>query len=133
MIAIRKHSDNAVRSHEGLLQRSIVDEERAALSRVSNALRGIEPNSDADLQDRLGWYYRNYQNNRTWIAEGMKLTGLDLARDAVFQEWRRLDAEFLRELRRLSGPQHYDRLRRLIQEVGWGETVTHDIDGSVNR
>jgi hypothetical protein len=131
MIAMRKHSDAAVRSHEGLIQRSIVDEERTALARLSNALRGIEPTSDADLQERLGGYYRNYQNNRTWVSKGIKLTGLNLAHDAIFQEWRRLDADFLRELRRLSGPSRYDRLHQLIQEVGWGETVTRDIDGAI--
>jgi hypothetical protein len=106
---------------------------RAAFSRISNALRGIEPTSDAELQERLGCYYRNYQNTRTWIAQGMKLTGLSLARDAIFQEWRRLDTDFLRELRQLSGPTRYDRLRHLIQEVGWGETVTRDIESATEQ
>src|ERR1700726_1740093 len=117
IIALRRHPDAAVRNQESLIQRSIVDEERGALSRLSNALRGVDRTSEADLQDRIGWYYRNYQNNRTWVAKGMRLTGLSLAHDAIFREWRRLDAEFLRELRRLSGHPRYDRLRQLIQEV----------------
>jgi hypothetical protein len=131
MIAMHKHSDAAVRSQEGLIQREIVDNERAAFSRLSNALQGAERTSNADLQERLGGYYRNYQNNRTWIAEGMKLTGLRLSHDAIFREWRRLDVDFLRELRRLSGPPRYDLLRQLIKEVGWGEIVTRDIESSL--
>jgi len=128
IIALRRHPDAAVRNQESLVQRSIVDEERAALSRLSNALRGVDRTSGADLQDRIGGYYRNYQNNRTWVAKGMSMTGLSLAHDSIFREWRRLDAEFIHELRRLSGHPRYNRLRQLIQEVGWGETVTRNIE-----
>jgi hypothetical protein len=128
--AIRKHPDGAVRSHEALIQRSIIDEERAAISRLSNALRGIDLSDADDIQDRIGGYYRSYQGVRTWIAKGIELTGIDLSHDSIFQEWKRVDGDFIRELRRLIGPPRYDRLRQVVQGIGWNENVTRDLFGS---
>jgi hypothetical protein len=127
MNAMRRSSNETIRGYEGLIQRSIADEERASLSHLSNAIRGIEPTSDEDLQNRLGRYYSAYQPCRTWIAKGLELTGVDLRSDAIFQEWLRLDEKFLDQLRQLSGPSKYDRLRELINAVGWGENITRDL------
>jgi hypothetical protein len=130
MNAMRRSSNVAIRSQEGLIQRTIADEERAALSSLSNAIRGIEPTNDEDLQIRIGRYYGAYQSCRTWIAKGLELAGVDLRSDAIFQEWLRLDEEFLDQLRQLSGPSKYDRLRELINAVGWGENITRDLRGN---
>jgi hypothetical protein len=123
MHAIRKHPDYAVQTNGAIIQR-IMDEERAALSGVNNALRGIENVDNLGLQNRIGAYYSAYQGCRTWIIEGFKLTSLDLSKDSIFQEWQRLDTDFLRELRRFSGPPQHERLRHLIGEVGWGENIS---------
>jgi hypothetical protein len=127
MNAMRRSSNEAIRSQEGLIQRSIADEERAALSSLSNAIRGIEPTNDEDLQNRIGRYYGAYQSCRTWIAKGLELTGVDLRSDSIFQEWMRLDEKFLDHLRKFSGPSKYDRLRGIIEGVGWGENIIRDL------
>jgi hypothetical protein len=127
MLAMRGHPDPAVSGHEGLVQRSIADEERAALSRLSNALRAIEPTNPNDLQDRLGAYYRTYQHMRTYIALEARFTGASLQGDSIFQEWTRLDERFLAELRQFAGPLKYDRLKAKIKEVGWSENVTREL------
>jgi hypothetical protein len=124
---MQDHPDSAVRSHESLIQRCIFDEERFALARLSNAIVGIEQTSNDDLADRLGSYFRAYQLVRTWIAQGVQLTGVDLQTYSIFQEWRRLDRSFLDELRRFTGPSRYDRLRRQLDSVGWGENITRDL------
>jgi hypothetical protein len=130
MNAIQKHADPAVKSHGSLIQRSIIDEERAALSNLSNAFSGIEQTSADDLQHRVGRYYKSYQGCRTWIVQGIGLAGIiNLRDDPIFQEWLRLDEEFLRELRRFTGPVRYDVLRAELDSTGWGEIVTRDLRG----
>jgi hypothetical protein len=127
--AIQKHPDYAVQTNGAMIQR-IMDDERAALSGISNVLRGKEAADNLDFQDRIGAYYRAYQGCRTWISQGLKLTVVDLRGDPIFQEWLRLDEKFLDQLRQLSGPSRYDRLRELINAVGWGESITRDLRGN---
>jgi len=128
MNAIQKHTDPAVKSHGPLIQRSIIDEERAALANLGNALSGIEQTTADDLQHRMGRYYRSYQSCRTWIAQGIELIGIiNLRDDPIFQEWLRLDEDLLRELRRFAGPTRYDVLRAELDGVGWGEIITRDL------
>lgn len=128
LFALRDHADASVRSHEGLIQRSIIDVERAALSKLNNVLTGTEPISEFDqLQDCIINYYREYQCTRTWIAKGGELGGFLFHNDSVCQAWLHLDEKFLDVLRDFAGPPRYERLRNGIKSVGWGENVTRDL------
>ena len=129
LLALRDHADASVRSHEGLIQRSIIDVERAALSKLNNVLTGTEPISDFDqLQDCIVNYYREYQGTRTWIAKAGELAGFPFYNNPVFQAWLHLDEKFLDALRDFAGPPRYERLRSGVNSVGWGENVTSDLE-----
>ena len=53
LIGVQDHVDASARIDPGLLQRSIIDVERAALSKLNNALTGVESITDFDqLQEK---------------------------------------------------------------------------------
>jgi hypothetical protein len=123
-----RHPKPEVKNQAGLIQKSISDEERTALALLQNALRGIEPTTDDDLQERLGKYYRAYQSCRTWIVLGSQSAHIPIGKNVVFRSWLKSDEQFLVELRRFAGPAKFVRLRREIQAVGFGEGITLELD-----
>jgi hypothetical protein len=125
---VYRHPDPAVRNQAGLIQKAIIDEERTALILVQNALRGLEPTTDDDLQDRLGKYYRAYQSCRTWIAMGAQSANIPVGKNVVYQAWLKSDKQFLIEIRRFAGPPKFNRLRREIAAVGFGDGITLELD-----
>lgn len=104
----------------GLVQR-VIDEERAALAGLSNAISGIEPTSRDDLQERTVTYFRAYQGLRTQIAENATP---EMRASAAFKAWLTLDAGFLDILRHVSARPQFVRLLGGIKSVGWGEQQT---------
>ena len=132
--AIRDHPDEAVSGQEGLIQKSVVDPERRALSMLNNALSGqISINDAEQLQDYIADYYRAYQGMRTWIKQGGKIAGFAFNSDLIFQEWLHLDEQFLNALRQFTGPPRYDHLRGKVAGVGWGENITNALRGLANN
>lgn len=104
----------------GLIQRAVIDDERTNFSRLSNAITGAEIVDSADLQERLGAYYRSYQAGRTYIFITMK-SGPDLGREAAFKIWQSADQKMISDLQRFSASPKYTRLLREVNAVGWGE------------
>lgn len=126
--APRYYEDDAVRNHEPLMQKGIIEPERAAFLALSRALFETDPSPDArELQILMAKYYKTYQDARTWIVKGAKVTGCQLQGYGPFEEWRRNDARFIEELRRLSNSSRYGHLRAGIDQVGWGELTTRDL------
>jgi hypothetical protein len=116
----------------GLIQRSIVDEERNALSSISNVVTGADKSDMDDIQDRLGRYYRSYQNSRTYIAQARE-KGIDLSDYPMFESWKRLDVQAIDAYRIFSAAPKYKRLLGLIQQTGWGEGITHTISMAIPK
>jgi len=128
LFAMQDNTDASARIDPGLLQKSIIDVERAALSKLNNVLTGLESVSDFDqLQDCIVNYYREYQGTRTWIAKCGESVGFLFHSDPICQAWLHLDEKFLDALRNFSGAPRYERLRNGIESVGWGENVSHSL------
>ncbi len=100
-----------------------IDTERAALAVATNLLSDKDA-TGAAMQDAFGDYYRRYYACRTWIAELVDISSFDLSGNANTERWLPLDESFLHELRQLCGSPRFERLRKHIDGVGWGETIT---------
>jgi hypothetical protein len=56
--SIGQNPDSTVSGYAGLLQRSIIDEERAAFAHLNDTIVGSDAIGANEIQDRFGEYYR---------------------------------------------------------------------------
>ena len=128
--AASSHRDKKVQGYARVIQR-YADDERAALSAVSNALKGTERTDWIDIQNRLGKYVHAYRACRDWISKGIAYTGVDASKHSVFERWWRADSDFLSVLKAAIGLPRYKTLRGHVEGVGWGENVTDELKKSI--
>ena len=110
-----------------LIQRVLDDADRT-FAAASNAIVSLD---GADQEAALGDFYRQYQGMRTYMQRATQERLITA--EVLYGEWRRLDQRFLDELRLAIGNRDRETLRRRVNEVGWGETVTARLPESAPR
>jgi hypothetical protein len=83
--------------------------------------------SGDDLQRQFGEFYEAYQWCSRWIHFAGKNANYPLATLHPYKQWRKVDADFLGELKRVVANHGMEILSEAVKDSGWGETIRESV------
>lgn len=114
-----------------LVEHQHYDPALRALALANNALTRPESDgyNDPDrAQELFGAMYRAYQGVSSGILSCFNALGERPRDHVLYASWRRVDEQFVNDLRRLAAQDGFESLRREAAGVGHGEGVRRDLD-----